>query len=101
MTQPAQPVHRPDVTTSSYRWAHWSFSGGMVPIVGGDSHAVRASGDDGGMDLTYPQEAESFRKEIRTWLEENLPAGWFDEGFELKGEERERWGKAWTKKLHE
>ena len=45
------------------------------------------------MDLTYPQEAETFRKEIRTWLEENLPEGWFEEGFELKGEERERWGK--------
>jgi alkylation response protein AidB-like acyl-CoA dehydrogenase len=53
------------------------------------------------MDLTYPQEAEAFRKEIRTWLEDNLPAGWFEEGFELKGEERERWGKEWTKKLHE
>ena len=35
------------------------------------------------MDLTYPPEAEAFRKEIRAWLEENLPDGWFDEGFEL------------------
>ena len=25
------------------------------------------------MDLTYPPEAEQFRKEIRAWLEENLP----------------------------
>jgi len=32
------------------------------------------------MDLTYPAEAESFRKEIRTWLEENLPEGWFEPG---------------------
>ena len=32
------------------------------------------------MDLTYPAEAEEFRTEIRSWLEENLPAGWFDEG---------------------
>jgi hypothetical protein len=29
------------------------------------------------MDLTYPAEAESFRAEIRAWLEENLPTGWF------------------------
>ena len=36
-----------------------------------------------GMDLTYPPEAEAFRKEIRAWLEENLPEGWFDEGFEM------------------
>ncbi len=29
------------------------------------------------MDLTYPPEAEAFRKDIRAWLEENLPEGWF------------------------
>ena len=40
------------------------------------------------MDLTYPAEAEAFRKEIRAWLEDNLPAGWFDEGFEMSPEER-------------
>ena len=33
------------------------------------------------MDLTYPTEAEPFRKEIRAWLEENLPEGWFEPGF--------------------
>jgi hypothetical protein len=33
------------------------------------------------MDLTYPAEAESFRKEIRAWLEESLPEGWFEPGF--------------------
>jgi alkylation response protein AidB-like acyl-CoA dehydrogenase len=55
----------------------------------------------GGMDLTYPAEAEEFRKEIRAWLEENLPEGWFDEGFELSGEERERFNKEWTTKLYE
>ena len=33
------------------------------------------------MDLTYPPEAEAFRDEIRAWLEENLPEGWFDDGF--------------------
>jgi hypothetical protein len=29
------------------------------------------------MDLSYPPEAEQFRKEIRAWLEEHLPTGWF------------------------
>ena len=33
-----------------------------------------------GMDLTYPAETEPFRKEVRAWLEENLPDGWFDAG---------------------
>jgi alkylation response protein AidB-like acyl-CoA dehydrogenase len=54
----------------------------------------------GGMDLTYPPEAEAFRKEIRTWLEENLPAGWFDEGFALTGEARRRFNEEWPEKLY-
>ena len=53
------------------------------------------------MDLTYPPEAEAFRKEIRAWLEENLPEGWFDEGFELRGEDRTRFNEEWVKKLFE
>jgi alkylation response protein AidB-like acyl-CoA dehydrogenase len=53
------------------------------------------------MDLTYPPDAEAFRTEIRSWLEANLPDGWFDEGFELEGEARERFNKEWTKKLYE
>ena len=52
------------------------------------------------MDLTYPPEAEAFRIEIRAWLEENLPAGWFDEGFELSREERARFNEEWTEKLY-
>ena len=31
------------------------------------------------MDLSYPAEAEAFRVEIRGWLEDNLPKGWFDD----------------------
>ena len=53
------------------------------------------------MDLTYPPEAEAFRKEIRTWLEDHLPEGWFDEGFELKGDERKRFNAEWVNKLYE
>ncbi|MEY2779032.1 MAG: hypothetical protein RL623_212, partial [Actinomycetota bacterium] len=37
--------------------------------------------------LTYTPEAESFRVEVKAWLEENLPKGWFDEGFEMSHEE--------------
>jgi hypothetical protein len=51
------------------------------------------------MDLNYPQEAESFRKEIRAWLEDNLPEGWFDEGFEMTPEERAAFNEAWPQKL--
>ncbi len=53
------------------------------------------------MDLTYPTEAEEFRTEIRSWLEENLPAGWFDEDFEMTDAERSRFNAEWPKKLFE
>ena len=53
------------------------------------------------MDLTYPAEAEEFRTEIRGWLEENLPDGWFDEGFEMDDEQRAQFNKEWPKKLFE
>ena len=51
------------------------------------------------MDLTYPPEAETFREEIRAWLEDNLPDGWFDEGFTMTHEERQQFNREWTKKL--
>ena len=53
------------------------------------------------MDLSYPPEAEEFRTEIRSWLEQNLPEGWFDEGFEMDPEEKKRFNEQWTQKLHE
>lgn len=52
-----------------------------------------------GVDLTYPPESDSFRKEIRAWLEENLPTGWLDEGFSMTAEERRHFNETWTKKL--
>ncbi len=52
------------------------------------------------MDLTYPPEAETFRAEIRAWLEENLPDGWFEPGFELHGPERTQFHRDWTQKLY-
>jgi alkylation response protein AidB-like acyl-CoA dehydrogenase len=53
-----------------------------------------------GMDLAYPPEAEAFRTEIRTWLTENLPAGWFDDGFELSGDARAAFNAEWPSKLY-
>ena len=58
-------------------------------------------GQHADMDLTYPPDAEEFRTEIRGWLEENLPAGWFDEGFEMSAEERAAFNEAWPAKLYE
>jgi alkylation response protein AidB-like acyl-CoA dehydrogenase len=53
-----------------------------------------------GMELSYPQEAEDFRVEIRRWLEEHLPEGWFDEGFEMTSEERAAFNEEWPAKLY-
>ena len=53
------------------------------------------------MDLTYPPEAEAFRVEIRSWLEEHLPEGWFEPGFELEGEAKVQFQKEWTQTLFE
>jgi alkylation response protein AidB-like acyl-CoA dehydrogenase len=53
------------------------------------------------MDLTYPPEAETFRVEIRQWLEDHLPEGWFDEGFTMTPDERRTWNEQWTKTLFE
>ena len=53
------------------------------------------------MDLTYPADAEEFRIEIRAWLEEHLPEGWFDEGFRMTPEEKAAWNEEWTTTLFE
>ena len=52
------------------------------------------------MDLTYPPDAEEFRAEIRAWLVENLPEGWFDEGFTMTPEERAQFNKEWVERLY-
>ena len=53
------------------------------------------------MDLTYPADAEAFRLEIRSWLQENLPSGWGGEGFEIAAEERAAFNAGWPKRLFE
>jgi hypothetical protein len=51
------------------------------------------------MDLTYPPEAETFRSEIRSWLEDNLPAGWGTPEFSMTRDEKKAFNQDWTKKL--
>lgn len=53
------------------------------------------------MDLTYPPEAEEFRAEIRSWLVDHLPDGWFDDDFEMSADERAAFDDAWTAALQE
>jgi alkylation response protein AidB-like acyl-CoA dehydrogenase len=58
------------------------------------------------MALTYTPEAEAFRTEIRAWLRENLPAGWFDavergDAVELSADERKAFNESWPSKLYE
>ncbi len=33
------------------------------------------------MDFSFSKKEEAFRKELRAWLEANLPAGWLDGSF--------------------
>jgi alkylation response protein AidB-like acyl-CoA dehydrogenase len=52
------------------------------------------------MDLMYSAEDEAFRTEIRAWLTDNLPAGWFDPGFEMTPEDRKAFNEGWPAKLY-
>jgi alkylation response protein AidB-like acyl-CoA dehydrogenase len=56
------------------------------------------------MDMSYPPEAEAFRVEIRGWLKDNLPAGWYDaydrgERFEMEPEAKKAFNEGWSAKL--
>jgi len=53
------------------------------------------------MDLNYPPEAEAFRVEIRSWLDENLPAGWGEPGYSLSRSQRKAFNAEWVRKLHQ
>ena len=53
------------------------------------------------MDLTYPPAAEAFRVEIREWLVEHLPEGWFEPGFSMDAEAKVQFHKDWTTTLFE
>ena len=51
------------------------------------------------MELDYAPEDEAFRAEIRSWLHENLPKGWFDKDFEMSNEERKKFNDEWPSRL--
>jgi alkylation response protein AidB-like acyl-CoA dehydrogenase len=53
------------------------------------------------MDLSYPPEAEAYRSQVRSWLEENLPHQWGEPGFSMTADERASFASEWTKKLAE
>lgn len=53
------------------------------------------------MELTYAPEDELFRAEIRAWLKENLPNGWFDDGFDMTNDERKKFNDEWPSRLFE
>ena len=59
----------------------------------------RVGGSLWAMDLTYPAEAEAFRVEVRSWLEENLPDGWGQPGYSMTPDQRASFNNEWTKKL--
>ena len=50
------------------------------------------------MDLSYPPEVEAFRDEIRKWLIDELPDGWFD-GRRPTGDAYRAFGVEWNKML--
>jgi len=51
------------------------------------------------MDLNYPDDAQSFRQEIRQWLNDNLPQGWGQPGFDMTPEDRKAFNDGWPAKL--
>ncbi|MGA0863450.1 MAG: acyl-CoA dehydrogenase family protein [Ilumatobacteraceae bacterium] len=53
------------------------------------------------MELTYSPEDETFRAEIRAWLKDNLPKGWFEPGFEMSAADRKTFNDEWPQKLFE
>ena len=54
------------------------------------------------MDLGFTTEEESFRQEVRSWLESNLPAGWRQDGKGgYRDEEDTELQREWQRKLYE
>jgi alkylation response protein AidB-like acyl-CoA dehydrogenase len=57
--------------------------------------------DTGDMDLAYDAASEELRVEVQAWLRDNLPAGWFDDGFEMSADERKAFNESWPSRLYE
>ena len=52
----------------------------------------------------YSAEDEAFRTDLRTWLRDNLPAGWMDavdrgETLEMTADDRKAFNDSWPEKL--
>ena len=78
------------------------FDRSMFPRFGADSNPARyksAVATLSDMDLTYPSSTEALRVQVRTWLEEHLPDGWFDEGFSMSDDERAMFNQTWVATL--
>lgn len=52
------------------------------------------------MDFSFSKKEEAFRKELRAWLEANLPAGWLDGTFKMPDDEA-GFLRDWQRKLYE
>ena len=55
------------------------------------------------MDFRDSEEEAAFRRELRSWLDDNLPEGWLDGSFKLpaKREARYDFARSWQRKLFE
>ena len=54
------------------------------------------------MDFSFSPEEEHFRQELRTWLHQNLPAGWGTPGYKSpKGEGRLAFLRDWQRKMYD
>jgi alkylation response protein AidB-like acyl-CoA dehydrogenase len=54
------------------------------------------------MDFEYKPEHEEFRRELREWLERNLPDGWIEDGQEIPdGKERIQFLQDWQRQLYD
>ena len=54
------------------------------------------------MDFSFSPEEEHFRQELRTWLQQNLPAGWGTPGYQNpKGEGRLAFLRDWQHKMYD
>jgi alkylation response protein AidB-like acyl-CoA dehydrogenase len=51
------------------------------------------------MDVCYPPDVLAFGATVRTWLHDNLPAGWFEPGFTLGPDERAAFLADWFPRL--
>ena len=53
------------------------------------------------MDVAYPEHALRFGEQVRAWLVDNLPAGWFEPGFTMPAAERKQFfTEEWPRRMY-